>query len=182
MKLFAVLLGGRAEGCNIELHDVVFVTGRSLEETYPKLIGKWFGSKKRLHIDSTIELKYVDGHEVVVSKEPPADNKKIFFVNFGAYRAGYFGEVHETAFYVGTSKADILARAKKELCLSLMEPHCDDNISIDDIVSVYEVDRCHIHLVPASEPDELTILSEYRRLDVPEIMETAGAADPVIKA
>jgi len=36
-KLFAVLLGGRAEGCNTELHDVVFVVDPSLEEAYLKL-------------------------------------------------------------------------------------------------------------------------------------------------
>ncbi|VVC75043.1 hypothetical protein AQUSIP_03180 [Aquicella siphonis] len=169
MKLFAVLLGGRANGCNIELHDVVFVAGRTLEETYPKLIGKWFGSKKRLHIDSTVELKYVDGHEIVISREAPADDKKLFFVNFGAYKPGYFGEVHETAFYVGTSKPEVLARAKEELCLALMERHCDDNLSIDDIISVYEIDQHHIHLIPTTEPAELNIISEYRRLDMPEI-------------
>ena len=56
LKLFAVVLGGRADGCNTELHDVVFVVGKSLEESYPQLIDKWFGNKKRLHIDSSIEL------------------------------------------------------------------------------------------------------------------------------
>lgn len=43
-KLFAVYLGGRADRCNIELHDVVFVVGSSIEETYPLLAKKWFGS------------------------------------------------------------------------------------------------------------------------------------------
>lgn len=80
LKLFAVLLGGRADGCNVELHDVVFVAGPSLEETYPDLISKWFGNKKRLHIDSSIELKYIDGHEVVISEKAPSTDKKIFFV------------------------------------------------------------------------------------------------------
>jgi len=34
-KLFAVYLGVRADRCNIELHDVVFVVGTSIEDTYP---------------------------------------------------------------------------------------------------------------------------------------------------
>ena len=34
-KLFAVYLGGRAPKANIELHDVVFVVGESIEQTYP---------------------------------------------------------------------------------------------------------------------------------------------------
>jgi hypothetical protein len=51
LKLFAVYLGGRAAGCMIETHDVVFVVGHSLEETYPQLIKKWFGIPEQLHID-----------------------------------------------------------------------------------------------------------------------------------
>lgn len=80
LKLFAVTLGGRADRCNIELHDVVFVVGHSLEETYSSLIDKWFGNKKRLHIDSTIELKYVDGHEVLISKAKPKQDKKFLLI------------------------------------------------------------------------------------------------------
>ncbi len=30
-KLFAVYLGGRAPGANIELHDVVFIVGPTIE-------------------------------------------------------------------------------------------------------------------------------------------------------
>ena len=43
-KLFAVLLGGRTQGCHLELHDLVFVVGSSLEESYPRLLTKWFGT------------------------------------------------------------------------------------------------------------------------------------------
>ena len=123
LKLFAVLLGGRATGCNTELHDVVFVVGSSLEETYPKLVNKWFGTKKRLHIDSTIELKYADGHEIILSKDQPDSDKKLYFLNFGAYKPNYFGEVHEVGFYVAASKPEVLAKAKSDLCLNLIEPH-----------------------------------------------------------
>lgn len=41
-KLFAVYLGDRADRCNIEPHDVVFVVGSCIEETYPLLAKKWF--------------------------------------------------------------------------------------------------------------------------------------------
>ena len=34
LKLFAVCLGGRAPKCNTELHDVVFVVGARVEDTY----------------------------------------------------------------------------------------------------------------------------------------------------
>ena len=40
LRLFSVNLGGRADGCNTELHDTVFVVGESLEATYPQLVQK----------------------------------------------------------------------------------------------------------------------------------------------
>ena len=68
MKLFSVFLGGRAKKCNTELHDVVFTCGNRIEETYLDLLDKWFGIPDRLHIDSWVELKYVDGFEIILSK------------------------------------------------------------------------------------------------------------------
>lgn len=165
LKLFAVVLGGRATGCNTELHDIVFAVGESLENTYPQLIKKWFGNKYRLHIDSTIELKYVDGHEVIINKEKPKEDKKLFFLNFGAYKPDFFGETHEVGFYVGSSKTEALAKAKKELCLQLIEPHCDDNVVVDDIISIDKVDGYHIHLIPTTQSCKLNIESSYQRLD-----------------
>lgn len=166
MKLFAVLLGGRAVGCNTELHDVVFVAGNTLKETYPQLIEKWFGSSKRLHIDSSIELTHVDGHEVVLTKEPPSStNKKLFFVNFGGYREGFFGEVHEVNFYVASDKSEVLKRAKKEVGLSLLESHCDDNIIVDDILEINHLNDYYIHLIPSEKSEKFVIHSAYRRLD-----------------
>jgi hypothetical protein len=161
------MLGGRALGCNTELHDTVFVTGHSLEETYPSLIKKWFGITKRLHIDSSIELQYVDGHEIVMNKEKPSEDKKLFFVNFGAYQPDYFGEVHQVGFYVDTSKSAVLVRAKSDLCVSLLEPHCDDSLPVDDIIAIDQVDQHYIHLVPTTKTAKLMIQSTYRRLDVP---------------
>lgn len=173
LKLFAVLLGGRAEGCNTELHDVVFVVGNSIEETYPKLTKKWFGITKRLHIDSFIELPIVDGHEVILTKEKPNHTKKLFFANFGGYKPNYFGEIHEIGFYVAESKPEVLARAKKELCLGHEEPHCDDNLIVDDLLLVNMVDQFYLDLKPTTKTIELNIQSAYRRLDLPEILASA---------
>lgn len=182
LKLYAVLLGGRADGCNTELHDVVFTVGNSLEETYSTLITKWFGTKNRLHIDSSIELKHVDGHEIIISTQKPDHNatKSLFFVNFGGYKQGYFGEVHNINFYVATSKPEALERAKKELGKSLLEPHCDDNHDVnclvgennslcDDITLINKVDHYYIHLAPSSQPSFLKIESYYRKLNIPTL-------------
>ena len=48
IKLYAVYLGGRADGCNTELHDVVFTCGNKIEDTYMDLLDKWFGNADRL--------------------------------------------------------------------------------------------------------------------------------------
>jgi len=184
LKLFAVLLGGRAEGCNIELHDVVFVVGNSLEETYPQLVNKWFGEWKRLHIDSSVELKYVAGHEVIInSKKPENSDNNLYFVNFGGYQPGYFGEIHAINFYVAASKTEAIAKAKRELCLETEQQHCDDNLAveklidetqvIDDILAIQTVDKHYIHLQPTTKPAILDIQSFYKRLDVPDILERA---------
>lgn len=185
LKLYAVLLGGRAEKCNTELHDVVFTVGNSLEETYPQLIKKWFGNTKRLHIDSSIELKHVDGHVITISSTPPdtITAKSLFFVNFGGYKPGYFGEIHNVNFYIAATKTEALERAKQELCKSLAEPHCDDNHEInslihqdnnliDDICSINKIDQYYIHVAPTSQPSFLKINSYYRKLNLPELIQT----------
>lgn len=171
MKLYAVLLGGRAQGCNTELHDVVFAVGAKFEDTYPQLVKKWFGIHKRLHVDSFIELDSVDGYKISLS-DKAADNhgKKLFFVNFGGYRPNFFGEIHEANFYIANTKPEILAKAKKDLGLTLTESHCDDNVEIDDVFAVDKVDQYFIQLTPTSETSQLKIVSKYRKLDVQGIL------------
>jgi hypothetical protein len=171
LNLYAVLLGGRAEKCNIELHDVVFIVGRSLEAVYPQLVPKWFGLRKRLHIDASIKLQYVDGYEISVRSQKPENNALgLYFINFGGYKEGYFGEMHEINFYIATSKEEALARAKQTLCAGMSQQHCDDNHLIDDIIRIETVDTYYLHFTPSTQQIPLTIEAHYRRLDVPEIM------------
>lgn len=164
LKLFAVLLGGRARGCNTELHDVVFVVGSTLKETYPILLKKWFGEKQGLHIDAYIELTFIDNHEVVISKEPVKQRKKLFFVNVGGYKPGYFGEMHEVGFFVSESKLEVKERAKQKLGTHLLEKHCDDNLSIDDLITVDMIDQYYISLIPVDHAQELKIMTQYIKL------------------
>lgn len=146
-QLFAVMLGGRAPGCNIELHDVVFVIGESFEETYPSLAKKWFGSNSRLHIDAWVALTQIDGFDIILSPEKATSSSNhLYFVNFGGYIKGDFNEIHQSKFYVAESKNAALQRAKQELCMNLMEQHCDDNLVIDDCLQLDAVDNFYIHL------------------------------------
>ena len=150
-KLFAVYLGGRSRRCNTELHDVVFVAGESIETSYERLMDKWFGDPLRLHIDSWLELRIVDGYRIVLRPHPPAPGNKLYFINLGAYLPGQFTEVHANAFAVATSDVEVKQRAKAELLKGAQSVHTDDLFDIDDCLEINEVDGQHIHLERTSE-------------------------------
>jgi hypothetical protein len=151
-KLFAVYLGGRAPRCNTELHDVVFVVGESVETSYERLMDKWFGDPLRLHIDSWIELRCVDGYRISLQPSPAASDRKLYFINLGAYLPGQFTELHANAFVVAGSEAQVKQRAKAELLRGAQSVHTDDLYDIDDCLEISEVDGQHVHLEPTSEP------------------------------
>ena len=62
--LYLVVLGGRAKKANIELHDVRWVAGSKIEDTFDTLRDDWFGSQRGLHIDSYKKIKYVGGYKI----------------------------------------------------------------------------------------------------------------------
>ena len=99
-KLFAVYLGGAAPGSNIELHDVQFVVGETIEDTYQDLLKLWYGLPESLHLDSYVALEVVDGRRVSLSRTGTDGGDRLFFVNLGAYREGVFGEFHANRFVV----------------------------------------------------------------------------------
>jgi len=77
--LYLVVLGGRAEKANIELHDVRWVIGSKIEDTYDTLRKQWFGSPKGLHIDSYKKIKYIDGYKInlINFENDKIDKKKL---------------------------------------------------------------------------------------------------------
>jgi hypothetical protein len=77
-KLFAVYLGGRAPKAVTEVHDVVFVTGKTINHTYEQLMDKWFGTPKDLHLDSWMELDVIDGYRITLSPNKIESEKKLF--------------------------------------------------------------------------------------------------------
>lgn len=175
-KLFAVYLGGRADGCNIELHDVVFVVGSCIEETYPLLAKKWFGNMDYFHIDSYLHLMNIDGYEIELSKNPPQNgaSKKLYFINLGAYKPHEFTEHHQSAFYVTENAPEAIRRAKSELCQGLETIHKDDVVlldhvsqdyDVDDILEIGHVDDYYISLKPTSSQERTLPISAYIKLD-----------------
>ena len=88
-RLFLVVLGGRINGCNVEIHDVRWVIGETIEDTIKTLKNEWVGNKKGLHIDSYRKILRVDGMSVTVVHSPAMNNSlnenKLWFVNLGGY-------------------------------------------------------------------------------------------------
>ena len=150
-KLFAVYLGGRAPKCNIELHDVVFVAGESIDALYETLMDKWFGDPLRVHIDSWVELWVIDGYQIELRQEQAAQEKKLYFINLGAYRPGEFTELHANAFVVAENERVVKQRAKRELLHGTQQVHTDDLYDLDDCLELSKVDGFHIHLSATDE-------------------------------
>lgn len=164
MKLFAVMLGGRAEKCNIELHDVVFVIGERIEDTYTQLLDKWFGLPNKMHIDSYIHLDVVDGYEIQLSTEKVDQEQQLYFINMGAYKAGDFLEHHASTFLIDTSDASVKTRAKKSMLKGYNEVHKDDLYDVDDLLSIKEVNGYHIHLKKTDKKEALNPNNGYHVL------------------
>ena len=94
--LYLVVLGGKAKKANIEVHDVRWVVGSKIEDTYDNLRKNWFGSSEGLHIDSYKKIKYIDGYKInlinfekdQIEKGQLVKNKAknyLWFVNLGGY-------------------------------------------------------------------------------------------------
>ena len=162
MKLFSVFLGGRANNCNTELHDVVFTIGEKIEDTYIDLLGKWFGLPDRLHIDSWVNLNIVEGYKIYLSKEKKKTNKKLYFVNLGAYEKNRFEELHESKFMVDVNKINVKKRAKELLLLGKEQVHLDDLYDVDDCIEIKKVSGYYINLERTLKNSNLKFNNGYK--------------------
>ena len=136
-SLFLVVLGGRAAGCHLELHDVRFVAGTSLEATLPELRRQWFGSRRGLHLDAFLAVRAVDGWMVRLRPEPPVPRpERLWFVNLGAYRPDSLAELHHFGLVVARSPQGAKAAAKRRWLGDALQQHRDDLWAVDDCLAL----------------------------------------------
>ncbi len=145
-RLYVVLLGGEVQGCHVEMHDVRFVIGESIEDCYPQLRNEWVGTPQSLHVDAYLALKFVDGFEISLGQTPANSEQKLYFVNTGAYDSEFFGEVHEIGFYVAINVDEAKQRAKAELLAGKGQIHKDNLYDVDDCIALSKIGNWHIHL------------------------------------
>ena len=181
LSLFIVVLGGRSLKSNIEIHDVRWVIGESIEDTYPELRKQWIGNKRGLHIDSYKRIKYVDGYKIVISKSnkdqlinEQIENKSLWFVNLGGYNPKKMYEEHEFKLVVAKKPIEAKRKAKKFWESNLKNKHNDDCSSIekfeqvDDMHSIKKIKSWEIKLIYDPEERSEKLIPEwygYRRID-----------------
>jgi len=88
-------VGGRCKNSNIELHDVRFSVGETIDACYDDLRRQWWGDPESLHLDCWGAVDQADGFDVEVTTEATgADGESLFFVNMGGYDPGAFAAGH----------------------------------------------------------------------------------------
>jgi len=184
--LYLVVLGGRAKKANIELHDVRWVVGSKIEDTYDTLRKDWFGSPKGLHIDSYKKIKYIDGYKINLiyfDKDKIDKNqlvkknnskKNLWFVNIGGYDPTSMQEKHEFGLVTASTKLEAKNIAKSKWLIGCKKKHKDDIaslknlITLDDCEVIKNIDKWEIELISdnnAHEENNLPDWYGYQKID-----------------
>jgi len=164
--LYLVVLGGRAEKANIELHDVRWVVGSKIEDTFNTLRKDWFGSSKGLHIDSYKKIQYIDGYKInlknvekdkIYEKQLVKKNKSkkhLWFVNIGGYKPTSMQEKHEFGLVTASTKFEAQNIAKSKWLIGCKKKQKDDIASLemllrcDDCELIKKIGKWQIELTP----------------------------------
>jgi hypothetical protein len=150
--LYLVVLGGRAKKANVELHDVRWVVGSRIEDTFEVLRNDWFGNLEGLHIDSYKKIKNVDGYKINLKNIENKKSKKksfngnapknnLWFVNIGGYDPNSMQEKHEFGLVVASSKLEAKNIAKSKWLMGVKQKHKDDIASLKKLIGC---DHCKL--------------------------------------
>ena len=185
--LFLVVLGGRAKKANVELHDVRWVIGSRIEDTFDVLRRDWFGIIDGLHIDSYKRINYVDGYRINLKKNEKDKLKKIklfkenipqcnlWFVNIGGYDPSSMQEKHEFGIVAASSSIEAKNIAKSKWLNGCKKKHKDDTTPLsdlwtyDDCKIISKIDNYEIELKQENNCDEETFYPDwygYKRIDI----------------
>ena len=136
MNLYLVVLGGKIRGGHVEMHDVRWVIGETIESTIPDLKSEWIGNASGLHIDSYKLIRFVSGYRIkLVNSNEVNKNEinKLWFVNLGGYKAGEMLEQHHIELVVAPSVQAAKNKARKKWYEPMNTIHKDDHAEIVNI-------------------------------------------------
>jgi len=140
MKLYMITLGGKIEGCKVEIHDVQFAVAESIDDTLGLLRNNWYGRKDKLHMDSYMTLQGADGYKVQLTDEKPEDMNKLYFIYLGGYDSSRTQELHRVVFYVVKSEEEARQKAKKEMEKYMPGGHVDHAVDVGECL-LHEMDE-----------------------------------------
>ena len=184
--LFLVVLGGRANKANVELHDVRWVVGSKIEDTFNVLRKNWFGSIDGLHIDSFKKIEHVDGYKInlknfekikIKNKKLIIQNdlqKNLWFVNIGGYDPSSMQEKHEFGLVVASSSLEAKNKAISKWLSGCRKKHKDDIASLNTLIScddcqlIKNIGTWEIELILENNLPEETNFPDwygYKRID-----------------
>ena len=165
--LYLVVLGGKAPNANVELHDVRWVIGSNIEETFESLRNNWFGSIEGLHIDSYKKIQSIDGYKINLknkkSEKIKKNNlrsekkKKLWFVNLGGYHENSMQEIHEFGLVVAFNSFEAKKLAKSKWLLGYSKTHKDNTSClkkvsfVDDCAVIKNIENWEIELIPGND-------------------------------
>ena len=182
--LFLVVLGGRAKKANIELHDVRWVVGSKIEDTFNTLRKNWFGSPEGLHIDSYKKIRSIDGYKInLIDAKKKKINKnnlnksknQLWFVNLGGYESSSMQEIHEFGLVIARDSIEAKTIAKSKWLLGYRKIHKDNLFSlriisdVDDCEVIKKIDNWEIELTIDKNCDEDKNSPDwygYKRIDL----------------
>ncbi|MCF6687904.1 DUF1543 domain-containing protein [Raoultella terrigena] len=148
MKLFMFYVGGNAGKSNIEVHDIQFVAAEKPEDAWPALREAWFGDADKIHIDGYSQITWADGYDVVLAKQPPAADVRLFFVNAGGYRPDTLAELHEFDLFAARDAREAKEKALRTLLWGVDQQHKDNLKEVDDCLMLDKVGGWYLHLTP----------------------------------
>jgi hypothetical protein len=164
MKLFVAYIGGAHDKSLIELHDMRFVVGQKIEDTFEELRNSWWGVPNSLHLDAWGVLEYADGYDIHLSQEMVTNSKeKLYFINLGGYDQNQFTELHKNIFVVAESESKAKIKAIKQV-LDWQSYHRDYQYEVENILDLTNLaltKNLHIHLKPSKEEKEFKFICKY---------------------
>ena len=184
--LFLVVLGGRALKANVELHEVRWVVGPKIEDTFNVLRKNWFGSIDGLHIDSFKKIEHVYGYKInlknfekikIKNKKLIIQNdlqKNLWFVNIGGYDPSSMQEKHEFGLVVASSSLEAKNKAISKWLSGCRKKHKDDIASLNTLIScddcqlIKNIGSWEIELILENNLPEETNFPDwygYKRID-----------------
>ncbi|MEJ0062321.1 MAG: DUF1543 domain-containing protein [Alphaproteobacteria bacterium] len=161
MNLFMAYIGGYKKDANIELHDMRFVAGETIEDCYDDLLKQWWGDYKMLHLDAWGIVKNADGYAVSLQEHPAEHPEKLYFVNLGGYDPEQFTELHKNVLIVAKDEEETKKKAKAQV-QDWTTPHRDKWFEVEQILELNRIGKYYIHLQKTDSPEPFEFTCAYK--------------------